>query len=44
MHEEPVDEKLQVNRVFETVFLAGEVIVIVLYALVTDYAVGMGLF
>ena len=43
MHEE-IDEKLEVNRVFETVFLVGEVIVIVLYALVTDYAIGMGLF
>lgn len=37
MHEEELDEKLQVNRIFETFFLVGEVIVILLYALVSDY-------
>jgi hypothetical protein len=44
MHAEHEDNKLQVNRVFETTFLIGEVIVIVLYALVSDYESGMGLF
>lgn len=29
---------------FETIFLVGEIIVIVLYALVSDYGVGQGLF
>ena len=45
MHEAEVfDEKLKVNRIFETVFLFSEVVVIVLYALCSDYNHGMGLF
>jgi ammonium transporter Rh len=36
------DEKLKSSKVFETVFLISEIIVIVLFALCTDYKLGMG--
>ena len=43
MHPEEIDEKLAVNRIFESTFLICEVVVIILYALTTDYNTGMGL-